>query len=54
LIAASRLRQEACHEPIHALVVGRVTKTQEEKMFGWQTDDPEIGRETIEVSDIEF
>jgi hypothetical protein len=44
LTAAARTLEEAGHTPIHAAVVGRVTKTQEETMLGWITEELEIGR----------
>lgn len=54
LIAGARLLAEAGYQPARAIVVGRVTKTQEEKMVGWGSGELRIGHETIDASDIEF
>jgi hypothetical protein len=53
MTAAARLLQDAGHLPIQALVVGRVTSTQEDKMLGWGFETLPIGREIIDASDID-
>jgi adenine/guanine phosphoribosyltransferase-like PRPP-binding protein len=54
MTAAARLLQDAGHLPIQAMVVGRVTRTQEDKMLGWESEALQIGREIIDGSGIEF
>jgi hypothetical protein len=51
MTAAARLLQDAGHLPIQAMVVGRVTRTQEDRMLGWKSEALQIGRET---SDFDF
>ncbi|SRR5579885_1553762 len=54
LIAGARLLTDAGHQPARAIVVGRVTKRQEEKMVDWNSGELKIGREPIDVSEFGF
>jgi adenine/guanine phosphoribosyltransferase-like PRPP-binding protein len=51
MTAAARLLQDAGHLPIQAMVVGRVTRMQGDKMLGWESENLQIGRD---ASNIEF
>jgi hypothetical protein len=49
LIAASRLLRDEGHTPISALVVGRVTKTQQDKMLGWGSEELTIDQTALDL-----